>query len=356
MASVEKRGMPALMHQHVQELFDGPVDIVGDIHGEITALDALLERLGYTPDGRHPRGCRLVFLGDLVDRGADSPAVVERVADMVEAGRAHCVLGNHELNLLREAPKEGNGWFWPAESDHDIANGKFKESARATDSQRRHFLRWFDTLPVALERADLRVVHACWHDDAIRRLRRSTLPPSRAYGAFNDELAEMIQGSDMHEQCAGELAEWGDRLADPGAEMPLLPGLAAINSLLQSSHPLRAATSGLERPAPTPFYIAGKWRMSGRVAWWDEYDDAPAVVFGHYWRWPLSPGEVAARWRGPKLFGDTGPFEWLGPRKNAMCIDWCVGTRWKERLEGARRFEGKLGALRWPSREIVLDS
>ena len=48
------------MHQHIQSLFDGPVDVVADIHGEITAFDALLGRLGYTPDGRHPGGRRLV--------------------------------------------------------------------------------------------------------------------------------------------------------------------------------------------------------------------------------------------------------------------------------------------------------
>lgn len=44
------------MPELVQPLFDGPVDIVGDIHGEIGALDALLERLGYTRNGRHRSG------------------------------------------------------------------------------------------------------------------------------------------------------------------------------------------------------------------------------------------------------------------------------------------------------------
>src|SRR5690606_38960803 len=161
------------MQQHIQPLFEGPIDIVADIHGEISALECLLERLGYTPDGRHPGGRRLVFLGDLVDRGADSPAVVERVADMVLADRAQCILGNHELNLLRGQKKEGNGWFHPEADDHDLASGHFRESARATDAQRKHFLAWFDTLPVALERDDLRVVHACWEPQAIEALRSS---------------------------------------------------------------------------------------------------------------------------------------------------------------------------------------
>ena len=83
-----------MKYQAIQSLHDGPIDIVGDVHGEITALNALIGKLGYTQDGRHPHGRRLVFVGDLVDRGEDSPAMVERVAGLVQAGRAQCVLGN----------------------------------------------------------------------------------------------------------------------------------------------------------------------------------------------------------------------------------------------------------------------
>ncbi len=63
----------------IQELFSGPIDIVGDIHGEIEALRQLLKSLGYDQYGIHPDGRRLVFVGDLVDRGPNSPAVVELV-------------------------------------------------------------------------------------------------------------------------------------------------------------------------------------------------------------------------------------------------------------------------------------
>ena len=343
-------------HRHIQELFDGPIDIVGDIHGEIGALDSLLARLGYSRAGKHPSGRRLVFLGDLVDRGVDSPAVVERVAEMVVAGRAQCVLGNHELNLLRGDPKEGNGWFRPEVTDHDLANGHFKTSARATNSQRDHFLAWFDTLPTALERPDLRVVHACWDPAAMDRLRRSGLRPSIAYEAFDNEIADMLERDGMSHQRARELTEWGERLLDPLTPVPMLKGIAAIDTLRQSGHPLRAATSGLERPAPAPFFAAGKWRMNERVAWWDEYHDNPAVVFGHYWRWPISDNSTTPRAGGPNLFGPAEPFQWLGPRRNAMCVDWCVGLRWRERLSGAGGHHGKLGALRWREREVVLDS
>lgn len=115
-ASRVERGLPlppALVEAIQHGTSIGGARPVADIHGEVGALDALLERLGYTPDGRHRKGRRLAFLGDLVDRGADSPAVVERVAEMVVGSRAQCVLGNHELNLLTDARREGNGWFWP---------------------------------------------------------------------------------------------------------------------------------------------------------------------------------------------------------------------------------------------------
>ncbi|MCZ7457424.1 polynucleotide kinase-phosphatase [Streptomyces sp. WMMC940] len=78
----------------------GPFDIIGDIHGCSSELDTLLGRLGYV-DGAHPEGRTAVFVGDLVDRGPDSPGVLRRVMDMVAAGNALCVPGNHENKLGR---------------------------------------------------------------------------------------------------------------------------------------------------------------------------------------------------------------------------------------------------------------
>ncbi len=96
--------MPKLL----QPIPEGCDAIIGDIHGEITALDSLLARIEATPRGRDRT---LVFVGDLIDRGPDSVAVVQRVADLVGRGRAVAVLGNHELNALLEHEKEGNGWY-----------------------------------------------------------------------------------------------------------------------------------------------------------------------------------------------------------------------------------------------------
>ncbi|MGI5136190.1 MULTISPECIES: polynucleotide kinase-phosphatase [unclassified Streptomyces] len=73
----------------------GPFDIIGDVHGCSSELEALLGKLGYT-DGVHPQGRTAVFVGDLVDRGPDSPGVLRRVMSMVASGNALCVPGNHE--------------------------------------------------------------------------------------------------------------------------------------------------------------------------------------------------------------------------------------------------------------------
>lgn len=54
----------------------GPLDVIGDVHGEFDALRALLGHLGYDDGGAHPDGRRVVFVGDLCDRGPDSPAVL----------------------------------------------------------------------------------------------------------------------------------------------------------------------------------------------------------------------------------------------------------------------------------------
>ncbi|WP_406631113.1 polynucleotide kinase-phosphatase [Amycolatopsis sp. WGS_07] len=87
----------------------GPFDIVGDIHGCRAELEALLTQLGYVLErddqgraigAQHPER-RAVFVGDLVDRGPDTPGVLRLVMGMVRTGNAFCVTGNHEHKLLR---------------------------------------------------------------------------------------------------------------------------------------------------------------------------------------------------------------------------------------------------------------
>jgi protein phosphatase len=88
----------------------GPFDVIGDVHGCRAELEALLTELGYRlhrddggrpVDAEHPAARRAVFLGDLVDRGPDTPGVLRLVMGMVGAGHALCVPGNHENKLVR---------------------------------------------------------------------------------------------------------------------------------------------------------------------------------------------------------------------------------------------------------------
>ena len=88
----------------------GPFDIIGDVHGCRSELEQLLGELGYAVDrdgddravgASHPDGRTAVFVGDLVDRGPDTPGVLRLVMGMVGAGTALCVSGNHEAKLMR---------------------------------------------------------------------------------------------------------------------------------------------------------------------------------------------------------------------------------------------------------------
>ncbi len=98
-----------LRHEH------GPFDIIGDVHGCCDELEALLERLGYVDTQvasdepltyrrlfSHPQGRRALFLGDLVDRGPRILDTVQLVRNMVMAGHAFCVPGNHDVKLVKK--------------------------------------------------------------------------------------------------------------------------------------------------------------------------------------------------------------------------------------------------------------
>jgi len=92
----------------------GPFDIIGDIHGCFDELVELLEKLGYgitrtaASDEQNfgfqvvpPLGRKAIFLGDLTDRGPNSPDVLRLVMSMVHGQSAYCVPGNHDLKLQK---------------------------------------------------------------------------------------------------------------------------------------------------------------------------------------------------------------------------------------------------------------
>src|SRR5947209_8352154 len=67
---------------------------VGDIHGCLRALDALLAAVRLQPDDR------LITLGDYTDRGPDSHGVIERLLELGDRCRLVCLRGNHDQMML----------------------------------------------------------------------------------------------------------------------------------------------------------------------------------------------------------------------------------------------------------------
>src|SRR4051794_8193491 len=69
--------------------------VIGDIHGCYVALDALLGLVQPAADDR------LITLGDYVDRGTDSRAVLDRLIALYDAGRLIPLRGNHDEMMLQ---------------------------------------------------------------------------------------------------------------------------------------------------------------------------------------------------------------------------------------------------------------
>ncbi|MCW4151549.1 metallophosphoesterase [Halomonas sp. 18H] len=152
-------------------------DLIGDVHGCGATLALLLERLGYhQQDGvyRHPDR-RVIFLGDLIDRGPRIRQAVTIARRMVEAGEAYMVLGNHEIHALAYCHRSPGG----SEDDwmraHTPRNARILEETLAQyqdhPTEWQQTLAWFLQQPLYLELPGLRVVHACWDPSCVERLR-----------------------------------------------------------------------------------------------------------------------------------------------------------------------------------------
>ena len=326
---------------HIEQLPPGPLAIIGDIHGEREALDDLLTHLDRDHGDHH-----LVFLGDLADRGPDSPGVIRRVRERMARG-AQCILGNHELSVIREKYKKYNQWYF---SDQDVwkpeETGQAPVSMALLPEEEREDVRaFFERLPLALERDDLRVVHACWDTWAIDRVRdseesilelfddgpKNTLPKPAS-------LTDPDHGRDQRDP------EW------EGAE-----------ERQQNQNAIAVLTSGKERRARDPQEIVwsgNQWRPLVRVRWWDEYDEETPVVIGHYSRmWRPEDLDEKTKLMFPSGQPAGAP---RGLRDNVYAIDYAVGARYAERHKGVSEgFKGRLGALLWdaegPSRILFDD-
>lgn len=338
----------------VQRLPDNPLDIIGDVHGELDTLVRLLAHLGYDSQGAHPEHRKLVFVGDLCDRGPNSYGVIELVRLLITHGNAYAILGNHEINLLISDAKDGSGWFFDERYERDQKN--YAPFERAPSRQREDIRTFLGALPVALVRDDIRIVHAAWIESAIDAIR--TLPRGSTASQYKiwDGLAKKAaQDSGLYQRYLSEKRQWA--LEDEVSTPPFLHAIAEYEATQQMLNPLKVLTSGVERPADSPFFAGNRWRFSDRVNWWDDYDCTTPVVIGHYWRL-FQAQEQSVRSRYSLLFKDISASAWHGKRHNVFCIDYSIGARWRDRKlhrpDDNSRF--KLAALRWPESCLVFDS
>lgn len=278
---------------------------VGDIHGCFEALSELLQRSGcerrlsrFQP----PAETHFVFLGDLIDRGLRSRECVAVVRELVARGDATCLLGNHEFNAVQYHLHDPAN---PARPMREHSEKNREQIAQTLASYAGHQealdsdLSWFRSLPVALEHAGLRCVHACWDQNA---------------------LEQLVQTGNKWHLPEGRWVEAGRQ------------GTAAFEAI-------EMLCKGPEAPMPNQgFYRdkSGHPRYKARVAWWNSQprtwrsyfqlpatvhgfdadaecwaiekdsplyqQNLPPVVFGHYWM-TGNPQRLAA---------------------NAACLDYSV--------------------------------
>ena len=167
----------------------GPFDIIGDVHGCFDELTALLETLGYGITSQengtyivgHPDGRRVVFVGDLVDRGPGIAKTLQLGMDMVASGVALCVPGNHEMKLLRKLRG----------SNVQITHG-LAETLAALDAQPESFREqvagFIDGLPIHLVLDDGQLVVA--HAGLKEAMHGKTSRGVRAFALFGETTGE----------------------------------------------------------------------------------------------------------------------------------------------------------------------
>jgi bis(5'-nucleosyl)-tetraphosphatase (symmetrical) len=164
--------------------------LVGDVQGCLAPLERLLAEVGFSPSRD-----RIVLLGDLVNRGPDSLALLRRVVALDDAAR--CVLGNHDLHLLAVA----HG----ARARH--RRDTFGDVLDAPDAGA--LLGWLHQQPLALHEAGWLCVHA------------GLVPQWNAALALElaTEVSAMLAGADgpafLQAMYGDEPRRWDDALAGP---------------------------------------------------------------------------------------------------------------------------------------------
>ena len=262
-------------------------DLIGDVHGCAHSLESLLKKMGY----QHRQGCyrhpdrKVIFVGDIVDRGPRIREALHIVKDMVDQNQAEIVLGNHEYNAMCYCTegRKGSGRQYLREHNarHHRLIRETLDQFENYSQEWKDFLAWFHEIPLFIEKENFRVVHACWDNDAI--LRFKALSPSHCIGV------NMLHDSVNDDSFAGGVIDKltrGTALELPNGETILgKDGLARhmFRTKFWSDNPQTYADVVFQ-PDPLPLEMAKRTLSAIEKQKLLHYSPSELPVFvGHYW-------------------------------------------------------------------------
>jgi len=305
-------------------------DIIGDIHGYADELTALLDRLGYQQSAGvhvHPQR-KAVFVGDFIDRGPAQREVLSIVRAMVESGGALAVMGNHELNAIAWAtPKSDtpDEFLRPHSEKNLVQHEAFLDAFADDEEGRRDALDWFASLPLFLELDGARIVHACWDEETVARLRPAlaadaTLPQALHIEALTPEtemfgdVETLLKGKEM------ALPE-GHSVTDRYGQVPRRmrvkwwKGGGTYRDAFVG--PVSAVVHIPDEPIEIDYEL-------------DYPASEPPVFFGHYWLAgvpePLTPNVACLDYSVARAGGSLAAYRWDGERHLEAGKFVCVPT------------------------------
>ncbi|RDE24148.1 serine/threonine protein phosphatase [Motiliproteus coralliicola] len=263
-------------------------DLIGDVHGCARTLQQLLQRLGYQRRGgcyRHPQR-QAIFIGDIVDRGTGVREALELVREMVEQGAAQIVLGNHEYNCIAYNEPARPGSQHQYLRDHSPRNQRMlretlEQMEPYADEWRDH-LRWFRQIPLFLDLEGFRVVHACWDEELIQRLKQQQIQDL----SDDDFLHRTVERGSFGWLVADRLLR-GTYLRLPNeAVMESAEGFRryVYRTKFWSRNPQRHGDVVFQ-PDPLPEHLARLPLTEGEREKLLHYgSELPPLFIGHYWR------------------------------------------------------------------------
>ncbi len=147
---------------------DGPVAVIGDVHGQTKKLRRIIHQLERTPDIQNRW---IVFIGDLVDRGPDTKGTLDLYCDLAsQHDKVTWVCGNHELAMaasldLIRAPdylEWKQSWLnaYSVETTFESYGAAFGKFDQLRDALPARHVEYLSALPWRVEHPQYLFVHA----------------------------------------------------------------------------------------------------------------------------------------------------------------------------------------------------